>query len=133
MVIYKQAKEDDYKKINDFFNKIYSANRTIEQFYWEFHNAPAGRAIYIIAEDDGKIIGTQCAIPIYLENSIGEKILSGKSEDTLVDPLYRGQNIFYKLYDVLFEKCLENKIKILWDFTTAYKPFKKMGFEIPYV
>ena len=132
MVKYRQAEEKDYKKINDFHNRLYSSNRTIEQFRWEFHNSPAGRSIYIIGEDNDEIAGTNCVIPIFLINSKGEKVLTGKSEDTLVDPKYRGQNVFYNLYQVLFEKCIENGVKVIWGFTSAYKPFKKLGFKIPY-
>lgn len=132
MVTYRQAEEKDYQKINNFHNRIYSSNRTIEQFYWEFHNAPAGKSIYIIGEDEGKIVGTNCVIPFELVKYNHEKVLTGKSEDTLVDPEYRGQNIFYNLYQVLFDKCRENNIKVIWGFTSASKPFKKLGFDIPY-
>lgn len=132
MVKYRQAIEKDYKSINDFYNRIYSSNRTLKQFYWEFHNCPCGKSIYIIAEDGEKIVGTNCVIPIELINSNKQIILTGKSEDTLVDPDYRGQNIFYNLYQLLFEKCIEHDIKVVWGFTSAYKPFKKLGFDIPY-
>lgn len=132
MIGYRLATEKDYKNINDFHNRIYRSDRTIEQFYWEFHNAPAGPSIYIIAEDGDKVIGTQCAIPIYLITSSGEKIYSGKSEDTLVDPEYRGQNIFNKLYEILFSECSAKGIKVIWGFTSAIKPFIKMGFDTPF-
>ena len=132
MITYRLATEKDYKNINDFHNRIYKSDRTIEQFCWEFHDAPAGHSIYIIAEDGDKVIGTQCAIPIYLITSGGEKIYSGKSEDTLVDPDYRGQNIFNKLYEILFRECSAKGIKVIWGFTSAIKPFIKMGFETPF-
>jgi len=132
MVKFRLALENDYKRINDFYNFMYKSNRTIEQFYWEFHHGAFGKSIYVIAEDDGKIIGTNCVIPIDLITADGKIIRSGKSEDTLVDPKYRGQKIFYKIYDYLFEKSKEQGIQVIWGFTSAKKPFKKIGFDVPF-
>lgn len=132
MVTYRIAEEKDFIRINDFHNRIYSSNRTMEQFYWEFLDCPHGKSIYIIGEDDEKIVGTNCVIPISLTDSNNKTILTGKSEDTLVDPEYRGQNIFYNLYQVLFDKCIESNIKVIWGFTSAIKPFKKLGFQVPF-
>ncbi len=132
MVNYRLAEEKDYESINAFYNKMYSANRTLEQFYWEFHNGPFGAAIYVVALDDDKVIGTNCVIPIELMTYDNKTIRSGKSEDTLVDPAYRGQKIFYGIYEYLFEKCEEAGIEVIWGFTSAKKPFKKLGFTVPY-
>ncbi len=132
MINYRCADESDYSRINDLYNRLYQKNRTLKQFYWEFHEAPAGKSIYIIAEDGDKVIGTQCAIPIFLLMDTGELILSGKSEDTLVDPTYRGKNIFNEMYQLLFDECTKNGIKVIWGFTSARKPFRKLGFDIPY-
>ena len=132
MVKYRLATEDDYQRINKFHNWFYESNRTIEQFYWEFHNGPFGKSIYVIAEDGDKIVGTNCVIPIELIGSQNQIILSGKSEDTLVDPTYRGRRVFYNIYKFLFEKCKENGIKVIWGFTGARGPFKKLGFSIPF-
>jgi len=132
MVKYRLAQEKDYERINNFHNCIYKSNRTLKQFYWEFNNCPFGKSIYVIAEDEGEIVGTNCVIPIDLVTSDKTIIRSGKSEDTLVDPKYRGQNIFYNIYDFLFEKCRENGIQVIWGFTSAKKPFKKLGFSIPF-
>lgn len=132
MVKYRLALEQDYKNINDFYNRIYNLKRTMEQFYWEFHNGAYGKSIYVIAEDGDKVVGTNCVIPIELVTHSGETILTGKSEDTLVDPDYRGQKIFYHIYEFLFKKCAEAGIKTVWGFTAAKKPFRNLGFEIPF-
>lgn len=132
MVNYRLAKEEDYEEINNFHNRIYNSNRTIQQFYWEFNNCPFGKSIYVIAEDEGNIVGTNCIIPIDLITADNKIIKSGKSEDTLVDPNYRGQKIFYKIYDFLFEKCKEAGIQVIWGFTSAKKSFKNLGFLIPF-
>jgi hypothetical protein len=131
-ITYRLAVDSDIERINDFYNKIYNKNRTSEQFNWEFNSAPAGRAIYVIAEEFEKIVGTQCAIPYYIITKDNKEILTAKSEDTLVSPNHRGKHIFDNMYKLLIDECKKNNIAFLWGFTYADKPFKKMGFEIPY-
>ena len=132
MIKYRLAEEKDYQKINNFFNRIYSSNRTIAQFYWEFHDGPFGKAIYVIAEDGDTLVGTNCVIPINVINDKQQIVRTGKSEDTLVDPAYRGQKIFYHIYEYLIKVAKEHGIKVIWGFTSAIKPFEKIGFSIPF-
>lgn len=134
MIEYILAKEEDYIDINNFYNRLHKSNRTIEQFKWEFHKGPVDKSIYIIAKDTIKntVIGSQAVILINLIDSKGNIILSGKSEDTLVDPEYRGKNIFKNMYEMLFNECTKNGVNYIWGFTTAKKPFAKMNFDIPW-
>jgi|GEM_PF-726049 len=127
-------KDADLENANALHNTLYNDNRSNAEFLWEFYKAPAGKAIYVIARDTDtqKVVGTQCAIPIELINDKGEVFLTAKSEDTLVDPEYRGLNIFENMYKLLFEECRKAGIKYLWGFTSAKKPFLKLGFQIPY-
>lgn len=126
--------ESDIDDLVKFTNEVNKDTRDKDKFLWEFYNAPAGKAVYVIAKDasNGKIVGTQCAIPIDLITESGIIIRSAKSEDTLVHPDYRGLSIFDRMYQLLFEKCKEDSIKYLWGFTSAKKPFLKLGFSIPF-
>jgi hypothetical protein len=126
--------DEDIVSVNNFYNSTYNENRSLEVFMWEFFHAPAGKALYVIARDrnTGQIVGTQCAIPINLVTFDGRVVRSAKSEDTLVDPNYRGLNIFERMYDLLFEKCIADGILYIWGFTAAKKPFLKVGFTIPF-
>ena len=126
--------ESEVDEVILFYNVTYNQTRNREKFYWEFNDAPAGKAIYVVAKDADtkKIVGTQVAMPIELITDTGKTILTAKSEDTLVDPNYRGLQIFEKMYDFLFKTCIERGIKYIWGFTTAKKPFIKLGFDIPF-
>ncbi|MEP6738465.1 MAG: GNAT family N-acetyltransferase [Chryseolinea sp.] len=122
---------------NAFFNSIYKTARSQADFDWEFVNGPCGPAIYIIAIDNAvkdflKVVGIQCAIPIKFTDAAGNTFLTAKSEDTLVDPFYRGQKIFERMYDLLFVECKNAGIKCIWGFTPAKKAFERIGFEIPF-
>jgi N-acetylglutamate synthase-like GNAT family acetyltransferase len=131
-IIYRLALDSDINRINDFYNRIYKKRRTHEQFVWEYNSAPAGKAIYVIAEEGSAIVGTQCAIPYFVINKYNIEILTAKSEDTLVSPKHRGKHIFENMYKLLIEECKKKDIQFLWGFTYADKPFKKIGFEIPF-
>ncbi len=129
--------DQEVELANAFFNQVYQTNRPIENFRWEFLNGTFGKAIYTIAVDDSitthiKIVGIQCAIPIELISSKGKIVLTAKSEDTLVDPAYRGQKIFERMYELLFDECKKAGIQYLWGFTPAQKAFERIGFEIPF-
>jgi hypothetical protein len=122
---------------NNFFNRIYQTTRPFENFLWEFVNGPNGKAIYVVAVDtsekkETRIVGIQCAIPLELISNKGKVVLTAKSEDTLVDPSYRGQKIFEKMYDVLFAESRKAGIKYIWGFTPALKAFERIGFEAPF-
>lgn len=131
IITYRLANDLDIGNINSFYNSVYKKNRSYEQFYWEYNSAPAGKAIYVIAECDGKVVATQCAIPYYIIKNNTE-ILTAKSEDTLVSPDFRGKNIFENMYKLLIQECINHNIVFIWGFTYADKPFKKLGFDIPF-
>ncbi|MEP6794373.1 MAG: GNAT family N-acetyltransferase [Saprospiraceae bacterium] len=133
-IVISLLQDADIPELIDFYNLINKDTRDKDKFLWEFYNAPAGKAIYVIAKDADtqKIIGSQCAIPIDLISQTGDLIRTGKSEDTLVHPDYRGLNVFENMYRMLFEKCRESGIKYLWGFTSAKKPFLRLGFTIPF-
>jgi hypothetical protein len=130
---FNNARNIDHKEQNDF--------RTLERFRWEFVEGPAGPAIYIVAVDmddvsKPKIIGTQCAIPFYMLSSCNERVLTAKSEDTLLDiaslKKYKGRDIVKEMYHVLFQECTKAGIRFIWGFTNVVATFKRLGFEIPF-
>lgn len=136
-IVLRLLQENEIQLANDFFNHIYKTTRSIENFRWEFINGPFGKAIYVVAIDDTisiqtKIVGIQCAIPIEFISITGKTVLTAKSEDTLVDPSYRGQKIFERMYERLFAECTKAGIKYIWGFTPAQKAFERIGFEIPF-
>ena len=130
-------KGEEIELANDFFNKIYHTTRTLENFKWEFLEGPCGPALYVIAIDTSitchvEVVGIQCAIPLKLVDVKGTRILTAKSEDTLIDPAYRGQKIFEGMYDVLLKECAKAGIQAIWGFTPARKAFERISFDIPF-
>ncbi len=126
--------EPDIYQVNAFYNSLHGTTRDRVQFEWEFLQAPAGKAIYVVAydESDHRIIGTQCVIPIDLVMADGSVVRSGKSEDTLVDPHYRGRGVFERMYACVFKECERQGVVCIWGFTSAVKPFERIGFGAPF-
>jgi hypothetical protein len=56
---------------------------------------------------------------------------TAKSEETLLNPAYRGQQIFEKMYDLLKESAVGSGIRNIGGFTPATKAFTRIGFESP--
>jgi GNAT superfamily N-acetyltransferase len=102
--------------------------RTDAQWRWEFAATCPGDPAYAVATHDERIIGTQAYIPIELLHD-GEIILSGKDEDTLVHPDYRGMGVLDEMYRVLFDRAQRDGVKVLWGFTsTAVASLVRNGF-----
>ena len=135
-IVIRLMRDGEEATVNEVYNNAYGNIRPLENFLWEFAQGPDGKAIYVLAEDIDKegnrIIGTQAAIPLYLVSGEGKKILTAKSEDTYVNPAYRGQKLFERMYELLFDECKKSGIHYIWGFTYARKPFLKLGFEIPF-
>jgi hypothetical protein len=134
---FKVAEEKDISRINGFYNNYYKINRTYEQFRWEFEECPAGKAIYTMAVDENdNILGIQAGIPITIITSSNDTFLSIKSEDTLVNidacSQYKKRDVFKELYTFFIGKCKLLDARCIWGFTYALKPFKRIGFEIPF-
>lgn len=136
-IVIRLLQPHEFSLANDFFNATYKTNRSLKDFEWEFQHGPFGPAIYVVAIDmevtaQVKVVGIQCAIPINLMNVNGDRVKTAKSEDTLVDPAYRGQKIFERMYEMLFDACRKAGIKYIWGFTPARKAFERIGFDIPF-
>lgn len=117
---------------NDFYNGIYGKRRSLEQWQWEFaeNTYDTDQILYAIVKDGSRIVGTQAFIPIQMIDPNGI-FWTAKSEETLVDPNYRGQKLFDKMYSLLFEEAEKRGFAYVWGFTPAEKAFKKLGFEMP--
>lgn len=126
-------KDGEAEKCNDLHNRWYKTNRTLKQWHWVFlqNSYEPDKPLYTVAVDNDNIVGTQTFIPIKMidENGI---FWTAKSEGTLVDPAYRGKQIFKKMYDLFFDYAEKNKFVYIWGFTTATKALERINFKIPF-
>lgn len=87
-------------------------------------------SILCTAYDVDKLVGVEGFISydVWVQ---GSKSLAYRSERTLVDPTYRGKQIFKNLVDTCKAKALSNNATFCFGSTLALKAFAKVGFE-PY-
>ena len=124
---------EEFSPINSFYNNYYRKNRTLDQWRWEFVSPARSFGLplpFAVICDGEKVAGTQALIPIRMIDQDGV-FWSAKSEETLVDPAYRGQNLFSLLYEPLFDYARRNNILAIWGFTPARRAFEKLGFSVP--
>lgn len=105
-------------------NNYTGENRTSEKWLWEYRSISPEKSVFVVAKDGDKIIGTQGMLPIYLDIG-GEKVLTGKSENTLLDKAYRGRGLLEKMYATAMKDCEKNGMACIWGYTTATKIWRE--------
>jgi len=117
---------------NRFYNEGHRKRRTPAQWEWEFvsRDFPRQSLLYAVAEDQGQVIGTQALIPVRMVDGNGV-FWTAKSEETLVNPAYRGQQVFERMYELLKQYARSSGIRFIWGFTPATRAFTRIGFETP--
>lgn len=102
--------------------------RTADQWRWEYIQPSSDSPPYVLAEHDGRVVGTQAYIPIEFVCD-GRVIKTGKDEDTLVHPVHRGRGLLDAMYRQLSARALEDGVELLWGLTsTAVNPLIRNGF-----
>ncbi len=126
------ARAAEAEACNAFYNRIYGRDRTADQWRWDFTSSDfeAPDLPFVIVEDKGEIVGTQAFIPIRMIDKNGV-FWTAKSEETLVDPRYRGQRLFEKMYRLLFDFARDHDLACVWGFTPATRAFSRLGFDLP--
>jgi len=96
-VVLRELREDDIDAVNQLHNSNYGTQRTNRQFRWEFLEGPYGPAIFVVAETQGRIVGTHALLPVPLCRR-GELFEGVKDEATLVASDFRGRGIAARLF-----------------------------------
>lgn len=126
------AHKHEAEACNDFYNRVSRTNRTLAQWQWGYlrRDFPADQIPFVLVMDQGSVVGTQAFIPIRMIDERGT-FWTVKSEETLVDPSYRGKKLFEKMYERLFGFLKQHGIHCIWGFTPATKAFEQVRFTIP--
>ncbi len=126
------VEDSEMQACNLFHNKLYKKSRSFEQWQWEFKSNlyNSSSVPFAVAVNQGQIVGTQALIPIRMIDRTGV-YWTAKSEETLVDPQFRGNKLFERMYTVLFNYAKEHNYVNIWGFTPAAKAFTRLNFSIP--
>ncbi|MBN2239274.1 MAG: GNAT family N-acetyltransferase [Dehalococcoidales bacterium] len=127
---FRKLEEDEVEKAVSFYNRYDATGKTVEQWLWEYKGWYPDLYEYVLAEDNGTIVGVQGMIPINLTVA-GECRITAKSEDSLVDPGYRGKSVFSDLYSYALEQLRKKGITYVWGFTPAAATWRDtLGFKV---
>ena len=129
LVNLKTVTQAQLSEIVGFHNNYYNENRQNNHFLWQYNTFEPNNTIFTLLKEHNKLIATQAMMPIHLK--IGNKVyLTGKSENTLILPEYRGGKYMKVLYDYAVACCQDKGIKLVWGFTGATNAFQNFGFKV---
>ena len=126
-IIIKKAKKDCIKKINQFHNNYYKANRSTKQFLWQFRASNKNQEVknYFYAVRRKKIKGLLAFVKYeFISNK--KKIEAYKPEDLLMSVEAIKNRIFEKM-----SHAFENKKKknIFFHFSDSAWAFKRLDYK----
>ena len=126
----REIRTADINEVISFHNDSTGDKRTPEHWIWEYKSNYPDLSVFTVVEDEGCIGGTQGMIPIYI-NVKGKRYLSGKSENSLLNPKYRGRTLFQELYEFAMSLSKAKNMHCVWGYTPAVKVWRnKLGFSV---
>jgi len=123
------ANPADIARAVQFYNAGRNDEKTVGQWIWEYWTYHADQSVFVVAEDGDRIVGNQATIPIHL-NLNGERRLTGKYENALLDPKYRGGDVYATLSAKAVALSRSKGMACIWGLTTASRVFRRAGFTI---
>ncbi len=94
---------------------VFRSRRPREYFAWKYHDNPAGKAVIMVAEAAGKIVGQVASVPTRLR--LGDETVSGaQSLDVMTHPDYRNQGMFLALAKPSHELASSRGIEVIYGF-----------------
>ncbi len=123
---------DEAQACNDFHNRLFGDARTLKQWQWLFmpRSFSADHIPFVVVDDNGRIRGTQAFIPVRMIDKRGV-FWTVKSEETLLEPEYRGKGLPAEMYRMLIDEFKGHDLHCVWGFTAATAALTRAGFSTP--
>ena len=131
---YRQYRDGDAQAINGLYEAITGKSRTVEQYEWQWLQAPGGPGdIWLIeaVQEDGSVelIGHHGIMPVRFTRG-RDDLLFGKTENTMLLPEYR-RKILYPRYERRFAQRYEERFDALFStfgHAAAIRQRRAMGY-----
>ena len=125
-------RKGDEAGIISLYNDVFSQDRTIEQWRWEFIETPGRQSIiYVICYKD-RIIGHFAIMPLHMQYK-NEKILAGKAEGAAIHKDFRflseRKQLFKQAVDKSVQTAQDRGIGLIWGLTNIPRDFTRVGFK----
>lgn len=121
--------------INQLYYEITGRERSVEQWRWQWMEAPAGPGdIFVIVdnEHDGRIVGHHGVMPIRFANG-DDDLLFGKTENTMLLPSYQDKLVYLR-HEKNFKEQYEHRYHALFSTmgpSAAIRLRKALGYSSP--
>jgi hypothetical protein len=131
-LISRKYQAGDETGIVSLYNQITGRKRTLDQHRWEWLYTPEGiGSIWVIIDSkSGEIVGHHGLIPLALD-VFGERLLTGKTENTILKNKYLGTGIYF-LHEKRFHQQAKAKFDLLLSNIVTGTPRKirhKLGYK----
>ena len=100
--IVRKYRVGDEKEINDLFNLVFKQSRSLDEWYWQFRDNPAGSANLItIAEIAGKMVGQYANLPVYFKCK-DQTVKVGNPVDNFIHHNFRRRGLLRDMFQFQF-------------------------------
>ncbi|HMK34772.1 MAG TPA: hypothetical protein VK463_06880 [Desulfomonilaceae bacterium] len=113
-------------RIVSFHNHFFRDHRKPEHWIWEYKGIYADLSVFSAATENGDIIGTLGAIPVFVRAG-DERILSAKYENALVVRNHRGGKASRDIFNLLEAECKSKGFQCAWGYGPTYKASLRHG------
>ncbi|MFI5167237.1 MAG: GNAT family N-acetyltransferase [Thermoanaerobaculales bacterium] len=97
-VVYRPYQEGDEVAINDGFNRVFSRQRSLEEWRWKFPAEPEGRWIMVAVDERGQVLAHYGATATRMRLG-GVLLRGGQPVDVYSLPEVRGTRVFTNCYE----------------------------------
>lgn len=119
---------NDKREIVDLLKRGLTERFTLERWNWLHHNDVTLGSDIVVAEYDGKIVGTVGAIKKRFRFN-DETFVGGRHIDPVVDVSMRGKGVFFKMLGALNELSRDVNFSYTFPNNPSFKGFAKYGYK----
>jgi GNAT superfamily N-acetyltransferase len=109
------ATPEDALDAVSFHNSYYGTQRRPEDWLWEYQTYKPDKTVFVIAKHGDRVVATMGRIPFLMEVG-GKCVLSGKGENLLFSPAYRGTGFRQALVDFQDREAYARGMQFHWGF-----------------
>lgn len=101
--------DSEYSRLLKLTHSTYKGSEIADSAYlkWEYEDNPAGKAILEVAQAEDQLVAQYLVLP-RMFSVFGATVMGSLSVNSLTHPDYRGQGLFGKLANAVYERCSKN-------------------------
>lgn len=112
--------QGDEEAIKELYEYVFNVPMSLELWRWRYLDNPTGRVTILLAfsKEDQTLAGQYALCPVTMKLG-SQELIGALSLDTMVRPDFRGQNMFTKMADDLYQRILSDGIPLIFGFPNS--------------